>query len=82
MAKSWAQIWEDLRNTREVFRGNMIYNPLGNPPGYVRIVKPSPGDEDLNVRTPEARLRYLKRLHELGLIDDTVYQEAQREALR
>jgi len=75
MAKSGRQLAEDLRDVREVLRGNKLYNPLTQ--SYVSIAT-SPGDETLDTSTVEGRLQYAKRLHESGLIDDTVYREAQQ----
>lgn len=76
MAKSGRELARDLRSVREVLRGNMLYNPLTG--DYVRITT-SPGDDSLETSSVEGRLRYAKRLHELGLIDDIVYRDVQQE---
>lgn len=75
MAKTGRELAQDLRDVREVLRGNKLYDPITKT--YVSVAT-SPGDEDLETSSVEGRLRYAKRLHNAGLIDDDVYQELQR----
>lgn len=54
---------------------NMLYNPLT---GDYELITTAPGDEALETSSVEGRLRYAKRLHESGLIDDMVYRDLQQ----